>query len=77
MVIIQLNDQISITANPDKKILTIKVDYSKVIDYTKKANKEVFANAYYKKLNDYFTLNIQLLGQKIKAEVVDVKGIDL
>lgn len=55
----------------------MEVDYSKVIDYTKKANKEVFANAYYKKLTDYYTLNFQLLGVKITKEIEVQESIDL
>ena len=65
MIIIKFTDNITITANKDKKILTIKIDYSKVIDHTKKANKEVLANMYYTKIGEPYVLNLQLLGKKV------------
>ena len=68
----KLTDNISITADKNKKILTIKIDYSKVIDYTKKANKEVYANAYYKQLDKNFTLNLSLLGKKVAKKPADM-----
>lgn len=64
-------DNVKITANAQKKELTIKVPYSEVIAYTTKANKEVFANLYYVKLNDNYTLNLQLLGKKVIKAVED------
>ena len=81
MIIIKF-DNITITANKEKKILTIKVPYDKVISYTAKKNKEVFANLYMKKLgkNNEYTLDLQLYG-KIVKEAVEViteeEGIDL
>ena len=71
VVIIKITDQISATANKDKKILTIKIDYSKVIDHTKKANKEVFANTYMFRISDDYTLNLQLYGKKVAKELVE------
>ena len=62
----ELTDNITVVADKKAKLLHIIIDYNEVIDYTKKANKEVFANAYYKKLNESYTLNVQLLGKKVK-----------
>ena len=53
----------------------IKMDYSKVIDYTKKANKEVFANAYYVPLTKDYMLNFQLYGKKVPLESAEEKAI--
>ena len=73
----EFGNNITITANKEKKILTIKIDYSKVIDYTAKANKEVFANLYYRKISNDYVLNLQLLGKKVAIvdDVVVIKEV--
>ena len=81
IIAFKINDQITITkVDKVKKNLYFKVSYADVVSFTAKKNKEVFANAYMFKLNDYFTLNFQIYGQIVdivKAVEEDVKGIDL
>ena len=77
MIIIKF-DNITITANKEKKILTIKVPYDKVISYTAKKNKEVFANLYMKKLgtDDYYTLDLQLYGKIVDKTVKVIDEVE-
>ena len=74
-MVYKVNDQITITkVDTVKKVMFMKIDYSKVVSYTSKKHKEVMVNAHMKKLTDYFTLNFQIYGQIAKVED---EGIDL
>ena len=60
----ELVPNMSVVADKNAKLLHIIIDYSNVVGQTKKVGKDVYANAYYVKLNENFTLNCQLLGNK-------------